>query len=294
MIIVQLAGGLGNQMFQYAYGKALSVKLNCELNIDDSLLTNRVPCTVNFRNYQLDYFNLDSQFAKNIGFPQYPSNFSITNPFIRGLHYFKVRINGFQYIRQKGFNYRPWHPSVLAKIFLDGYWQSEKFFKEQEDFIRADFSFRNQLFDIARTTELNIIKSNSVCVHIRRGDYLKNQDVFHLVDIDYIRNAVDEISKDVESPVFYVFSDDIKWCKENIKIQHETVFITSTNAGESSLDHFQLMSKCKHFIISNSSFSWWAAWLSLNKEKIVIAPKKWFASDKLNDDDLIPSTWTRF
>lgn len=133
---------------------------------------------------------------------------------------------------------------------------------------------------------------NSISIHIRRGDYASSerlQVIYGLCPLNYYYTAINSISKAVKNPHFFVFSDDIGWAKQNLKITHPVKFII----GNKALVDLCLMSQCKHHIIANSSFSWWGAWLSTNKNKIVYAPKQWFKKTKLIPHDLIPESWIR-
>jgi Glycosyl transferase family 11 len=175
---------------------------------------------------------------------------------------------------------------------LDGYWQSEKYFIDCSKLIRKDFTFKNELDSYNLKLKSKIDKTNSVSIHIRRGDYVNNLNTnatHGLCSIDYYIKAVNYITERIESPYFFVFSDDIEWAKKNIMLNFPCQFI-SHNIGSKSYLDMQLMSLCKHNVIANSSFSWWGAWLNSNDNKIVIAPRKWFA---VNTDicDLIPSNW---
>lgn len=133
---------------------------------------------------------------------------------------------------------------------------------------------------------------NSVSIHFRRGDYIGNR--IHETDkTEYYKEALNIIQSKVENPVYFVFSDDINWIRENFKTSFETHYI-DFNDSESNYEDLKLMSSCKHNIIANSSFSWWGAWLNSNPDKIVISPKKWFNDDMLNYEDVIPQSWIQF
>ena len=140
-----------------------------------------------------------------------------------------------------------------------------------------------------------ISQTNSVSLHIRRGDYVSNQktnQTHGTCDLDYYQRCITEIEKEVENPYFFVFSDEIEWVKENLKINHPAEYVDQ-NTGDKSYEDMRLMSQCKHNVIANSSFSWWGAWLNSYPDKIVFAPKRWFASDKHNTKDLIPEGWKK-
>jgi hypothetical protein len=137
-----------------------------------------------------------------------------------------------------------------------------------------------------------IKKENSLCIHVRRGDYVGNK--YHeIVGKEYYNKGIDYISSKIKIDKIYVFSDDIKWCEENMHFDYPTMFVSDEYAGQKAEGHMALMRACKYFIIPNSSYAWWASWLSESKDKIVVVPKQWFTDEKINSDDLIPEGWIR-
>ncbi|MDP1766805.1 MAG: alpha-1,2-fucosyltransferase [Methylotenera sp.] len=198
------------------------------------------------------------------------------------------------YIVEPHFNYWNNINQLKDNVYLEGYWQSERYFHEFSNKIREDFTFK--LPFSKQNTEIadRIGKVNALSLHVRRGDYANNSKTLAthgLCSLDYYRAAIQLIIKQVENPHFFVFSDDIAWVKNNLKIDFPHLFIDH-NLGAESYNDMRLMSLCKHNIIANSSFSWWAAWLNTNPQKIVIAPQDWF-SNKVNVSDLIPHGWIR-
>jgi hypothetical protein len=181
-----------------------------------------------------------------------------------------------------------------VSILLDGYWQSSLYFSDFENQIKKDLTFSDKIEDSSDYIKemLNKIKStNSILVNIRRTDYLNTS--FHgIMEIDYINNAKSIIESKVENPHYFIFSDDIDWCKENIKFENMTI-VDHSYKGDRFGYYLQLMLNCKHFIIPNSTFAWWAAFLSNSENKIVISPNKWFTDSSINTTDLIPSNWIR-
>lgn len=173
--------------------------------------------------------------------------------------------------------------------YLEGWWQNPKYFESIQDVIRKDFTLKNpsqKIKDLAS----EIKSKNSVCVHIRRGDYMGNN--FHSVlDRAYYNNALAIIAQKEKIDCIYVFDrDDIEWCKENVKFDYPVVYIENDVTLAESI---ALMSACKHFIMANSSLSWWGAWLGSAPEKIVIAPKQWLTDSLIDTSDLIPKEWVR-
>jgi hypothetical protein len=277
MIIVKLMGGMGNQMFQYAFARSISLKTNTEFKIDLSFLKRRdLGENFTYRDFDLDIFNIPENIIK------------------------EIQTDNLQSVSEKMFSYSQETVNTIEQnigndLYLDGYWQSYKYFEEFEDYIKKDFTFKNLVENNKDTNVKNmfndIIKSNSVMVNIRRSDYLNNN--FHgVMGSDYINESSKIIESKIDNPKYFVFSDDIEWCKENIKLNN-MVIVDHKYKGDRFDLYLQLMKSCKHFIIPNSTFAWWAAWLSDNKNKIVISPKSWFTDFNINTNDLIPSNWVR-
>jgi hypothetical protein len=180
-----------------------------------------------------------------------------------------------------------------SRCYMEGYWQSEKYFKSVAELIRSEFTFATALNAINEKYAAQIAVSNSISLHVRRGDYASNPRtlaIHGLLPLDYYHRAVDFISQRVPDPTFFIFSDDMNWVRENLRIPHPCHFVTCNSAGDSYND-MRLMSMCRHHVIANSSFSWWGAWLNPSEDKIVIAPKRWFT--ERDSSELIPNDWVR-
>jgi hypothetical protein len=282
-------GGLGNQMFQYAIGRAVSIKKNTQLFLDLSFIEN-TDYKHSYRKYALGQFKIKAAFAdfdfeltsgsQNI-FSQIKSSFQ---PKKRLLH-----------VKETDFTFDSNIFSLPDNSYFDGYWQSYKYFESIYPVIFEDFTFLICLSDFEKNILERIKSVNSVSVHIRRGDYITNTEtnLYHGVcALSYYDAGLRIIKEQVDNPVFFIFSDDQDWAKQNIKLKHEHYFIDNLTASSPHSDLF-LMSLCKNAIIANSSFSWWGAWLIGNSDKTVIAPKNWFANSQINTFDLIPKQWLR-
>jgi len=290
MIVSKVIGGLGNQMFQYAVGRAVSVRLETDFKIDVS----------EFKGYSLHQgFELNKVFGVSVALAdnkdlkellswQTPA---LVQRFIRllpaGMIHKRV-------VHEPYYHYWQGIQDITGQCYISGYWQSERYFSDIEAMIRQDFSFKGSM-DEANTKIAEYIQSvNAVSLHVRRGDYVassKTNAMHGTCALDYYKKAIEHITAQVKDACFFVFSDDIEWVKKNLSIPHECQFI-NFNQGENSCRDMQLMSLCKHHIIANSTFSWWGAWLNPNQSKIIIAPKKWF-SKKTSTVDLIPNSWIR-
>ena len=291
MIISQIIGGLGNQMFQYAAGRALSLAREQPLRLD----------IFGFDGYGLHHgfelkrvFNCPAEIASEAD--------------VRGMLGWQAlslvrRIlsrPGMAALRRKEFIVEPhfhfWSglSQVPQDCYLAGYWQSEKYFCGASDTIRRDFTFRQPLSPENARLAGQISQVNAVSLHVRRGDYVSNtrNSITHgACALDYYRAAIQYVSGQVEQPHFFIFSDDIAWVKENLKMEMPHRYVDH-NHGAESYNDMRLMSLCRHHIIANSSFSWWGAWLNQSASKIVVAPAKWFADGK-NTGDLLPQGWVK-
>lgn len=291
MIISHLIGGLGNQMFQYASGKALAMEKNTNLKLDIS----------DFKNYKLhNGFELNSVFESNFEIASVQDVNKLLGLQSQSLYKKIIARPHFKFLRKSNFivepnlNYFEGIKYAKRNSYLQGYWQSEKYFKKYSNEIKSDFKFTSNL----NSQNIELIKKfstvNSVSIHIRRGDYLSNKRAyaFHGVcSLKYYTDAINYISNQISSPIFYIFSDDINWAIQNLKIKFPSFYI-SHNHGHDSFNDMRLISHCKHHIIANSSFSWWGAWLGNNQSKIVIAPKLWF-NRSIQPNDLIPEDWVK-
>lgn len=288
MVTVDIFGGLGNQMFQYALGRHLSIRNGVPLAIRHINVE-----AFSAREYELGCFKLTSGVRVVEG-----SSHSKFVQILRlgdRLRRLFPKDSGLL-IQEKGFAFDPSILELTAKsIHLAGYWQSEKYFKGIRETILEDFTPAHSLSGHNQEIAEEIQNSNSVGVHVRRGDYVvdrKTNEYHGVCGPDYYRRAVEIIAKKVSEPVFYFFSDDMGWVKKNLKTRFKNVYV-DWNTDDHSYVDMVLMSHCKHNILANSSFSWWGAWLNRNKDKIVVAPKKWFQDPSVDTRDLIPGGWIK-
>jgi hypothetical protein len=253
MVISRIQGGLSNQMFQYAIARSYSLRYNTEYRLELSSYNSDV-----LRRFELNKF------------PNISINLLTEND-IKGSI---VHITDNYIFKDL--------PNI--DILLDGYWQSEKYFRNHSDIIIKDFS----MSDTIKTLIINKFPDISECIsmHIRRSDYVHQPDYHPLQSLDYYKEALDRIN---EERHILVFSDDIPWCKENIKFDNVTYVENQDN-----LTDLYTMSLCKHNIIANSSFSWWGAYLNSNIDKKVVGPIKWFGPRlNLNICDILPESWIK-
>jgi len=305
MIFVRIQGGLGNQLFQYSTARALSLIKNDKLILDISGMEKPVDGHYS-RCYMLDGFNIKADVSsdnrlndfKNQSFLQ--KLFSPPKTYIKQL-VFEESEPPEEHFKNIDFSFKPntytFYPDILLNrkgdVYLDGYWQSFRFFNMYEDTIKKELEFKYNLNNINNVL-LNRIKScNSISLHIRRSDYLNTEfGKKHFIQLNeaYYKKALQIIMHKIDNINVFVFSDDIAWCKENL------TFIENINyiEGNAPLEDLLLMSYCKHQIISNSTFSWWAAWLNKNPNKIVISPSQWYTDVNTSDMcDLLPESWIK-
>jgi hypothetical protein len=291
LVIAKLTGGLGNQMFQYAMARRVAIVNNFTLKLDTTWFENN-PLN---RTYDLNHFSIIENFAsqKEIKLLKNSQIYPAKKYIYRLIELGKTDQKP-SHIIEKSIDYDPDVLLISNSVYLEGYWQSEKYFKDVEGIIREELNFRHKADAINSEFVEMIGHYNSVSIHVRRGDYVSN-DVTNKVhgtcSLDYYNNAIDYIKNSEKKPYFFVFSDDPLWVKENLKIDDPTQYI-SHNINKNYED-LRLMSLCKHFIIANSSFSWWGAWLSRNPDKIVIAPRRWFKQKECNISDRLPESWIK-
>lgn len=285
---MHLAGGLGNQMFQYAFARANAIRLATELRVDLSHKSLQI-----HNGFELnEVFNIHAKIVSQQELKDVLG--MLHNPIVKHV-ITKLRLNNRlfkHYIKEDNFHFISDMMHIRDNSFVTGYWQSEKYFIDVVRSIKNDFTFKLPLQSKNADFAMQIARVDAVSLHIRRGDYISNPKnvVTHGVcSIEYYQAAIIHIAKHIKTPHFFVFSDDIAWVKNNLKLDFPHEYVEH-NQGKESYNDMRLMSLCKHNIIANSSFSWWGAWLNSNAEKTVIAPKQWFAR-KVDTSDLIPNNW---
>ncbi len=287
MIISRLYGGMGNQMFQYAYGRMLSKKHNTTFKIyfDDC----GFGWAEHSKHLALNDFNIQAQIATDNDRAEFICDSK--NKVVRVFHKLKRMIKGLHYIGD-GNKMHIYHHHVLNapnNSYTDGFWQSEIYFKESSDIIRSDFSVKTPLSEYAKNIEQKIKNSNSISIHVRRGDYLEQANNYVICDEHYFYRAFNAIKSEIENPSIFIFSNDTKWAHENLKFDAPTFIVEGTKAYED----MHLMSCCKHNISSNSTFGWWGAWLNPNKNKKVVIPANWLHNKNFNTDHYLAEGWMK-
>jgi hypothetical protein len=281
MILIQLKGGLGNQMFQYAAARALAAKHGIKVLLD----------ATHYREDQLRNFDLlELNVAARLASSKEADEMRPNSPWQRVIARLTPSARK-TYYKQPYYHFDPDFFRLGPRIYLQGYFQSERYFQPIKDVIRQELTFRNPMPANVQELAAQMRREASVSVHIRRGDY-KNAETLRMhgmLPLSYYDEAVKGLQNDLPSPHFYIFTDDSRWVKENLDLPGATLV-----SGPVTHTHFEdlyLMQQCRHNIIANSSFSWWGAWLNDSPEKKVIAPKNWFNEGPKDTQDLIPASW---
>lgn len=282
MTIIRLKGGLGNQLFQYAFGRLIASKRGEELKLDKDILGAKADT---YRAFGLDDFNIRATFAtpEEVRAAKYP---------------YGLLSKIWRLIKAKVF--RIYHIGYEARMlktrasYIDGFFQSYKYLEPLREELLREISPKEDLSLKYGTLIAEMSAAGSVAVHIRRGDYVsdaKTRSAHFICELAYYEKAMALMKEKAAAPVFFIFSDDIAWAKENLKGGEKLVFVSNPEMKDH--EELVLMSKCRHAIIANSSFSFWGAWLNRNPDKIVIAPEKWNNKYPSAYRDLLPAEWIR-
>ena len=290
MIAIKLQGGLGNQMFQYAAAKSLAFRHNTEVLFDTSWY-DHIPDIDTKRVYELSCFKL-----KRIDIDM--KRYQIVNRGLGRKAKLKLAVKGIAKTKLQVFEvpdhkFNAEFDNLPNNTYLEGWFTSEEYFKNKRDILVEDFSYNTEPSGLSKELLHKINNNPSISLHVRRGDYVSNKyaNKWHgITDLSYYNKAVSLISKKVNKPLFFVFSDDPEWCKQNLKINFPTTYISHNTSGSEDM---RLMRECKHNIITNSTFSWWGAWLNINPNKLVIAPRQWLRDNSIDTSDIIPKSWQK-
>jgi hypothetical protein len=288
VIVVQLLGGLGNQLFQYALGRALSERRGLQLKLDLSSFKDYP-----LRSYRLGNFRIQAEIASEEGILQCgygqgligmaQKNWDRTHP------WYARRI-----VREESFRFSKDIFKVRDKTLIKGYWQSEKYFIDIAQELRDEIVLKSKMSEESLAILAEIRSGESVSLHVRRGDYVENPvtNAYHGVcSQDYYRRAIGIVKKKVKTETqYFVFSDDPDWVEKSLDIGTDFRTIRHNGLGKDYED-LMLMSACSNHVIANSSFSWWGAWLCKNPGKVVVAPCQWFAQAGKDTRDLLPKNW---
>ncbi|MDB4078797.1 alpha-1,2-fucosyltransferase [Amylibacter sp.] len=284
MIYSRIRGGLGNQLFQYCAARSLADSLGTSLGLDTRDFNQNSPYLLGLKNFNIRAdFNPSVMIKhKNDGYIKYLIDIAFGK---------KQKI-----YKETSLNFNEKFLLLQNNSYLKGYWQTEKYFKDNKKNILNDLKIINPQSNQNKKISKKIAGTTSVSLHIRRGDYVTNTayNAAHgTCSLTYYKNAINHlINKIGKNFTVFAFSDDPEWVSSNLKLPVSICFIDN-NSSEYSYEDLRLMSECNHNIIANSSFSWWGAWLNTNHHKTVIAPNSWYADQSLKNNDIIPSNWTK-
>jgi len=282
MTIIKLKGGLGNQLFQYAFGRLIASRRGEELKIDKDIMTAE---NDTYRLYGLGHFNIKAELANpvEVKAAKYPYGL-----FSKAWRLVKAKV------------FRIYHVGYESRMlgtkasYLDGYFQSYKYLEPIRSELIQEISLKEDL-NLKYADLVSEMKAvNSVAIHIRRGDYVndaKTKAAHFVCDLAYYQKALALVKKKMANPVFYIFSDDINWAKDNLSAEEKIVFVSKPEMKD--YEELMLMSCCRHNIIANSSFSFWGAWLNQNDDKVVIGPSLWNKKLPGAYRYLMPESWIR-
>lgn len=320
MIIVRLSDGLGAQMFQYAFGRQLGIRSGQRVKYDVSWFEDRDQFGGTDRSLTLDEFNTDLAYATGAdrrsvlrGGPvgswlsrhgyvleRIPRGPQLTARWLN--YYWEVRDFPDSYPIDWPHRRLPYLPilDVQGDGFFDGYWYSHRYFEDIPDVLRDDFSVPRPLTGKDAEVSDRMEETTSVSIHVRRDDKLgqgpEDDPLGNALPLNYFEKAAAYIADRVVHPHYFVFSDDPDWIASNIELDHPVTYVTHNDGSTDYID-LTLMSRCDHYVMANSGFSWWAAWLNPSEDKIVVVPKPWtrygYPDGSIERWDFLPEDWVR-
>ena len=284
IVIAGVRHGLGNQMFQYAMGRALADRLDVPLKLDLTGCKNHPS-----RPFALDQLRVPVEEATLEEIHALRPEPSRLRRQIERAGLLRRKTSAHCFVESRFYAFDPRVLELEAPVYLEGFWQSTRYFEALRPRLVQEFTARENLVGTSAALLDRIARVEAVCVHIRRGDYL-NHDTLRVLCSDYYERAIAEIRARVAAPVAVVFSDDPEWTRAHLKLP-EPVIWTFEHGRFSMLEDMQLMRACKHFIIANSSFSFWPAWLSNHPGKQVVRTTQWFKNRDWVTPDLRQPDW---
>ena len=287
MVIVKIYGGLGNQMFQYATGRAIARRRRTVVRLDTTFFANQVK-----REFMLPFFRGQIVEAGHREIRKIVQASPVPTTLVKRVARRFGLWDAPKVFSEAGFSFDSEIMNAPRSCYLDGYWQSYRYFQDCQTLIRREFQPRHPLSDRAHAVASEIENVNALSLHLRRGDYAHDptiRAVHGLCPLEYYHHAIRRMKDQHDSLRAFVFSDEPEWAKANFSCDLPLRFVDDDRIEDA--ESLMLMTRCRHHVIANSSYSWWGAWLSPYKDKTVIAPKKWF--DKFDADicDLLPAGW---
>lgn len=291
MIISRIFQGLGNQFFQYAFGRSLALRNNAVFKLDSSFYENSeitLPDGYTFkRNFEIHRYNVIVDEATKDEIAIYKGTKA---PPLLDRFWYKINPSLRPIIIKEDLSkFSPELIDLKGNFYLDGYFTSEDFFKDYDDVIRNEFTLKNEMSETNKGWVETIKNSNSVCISLRLTDFLKFP-LHNVCSLEYYYNGLKEVKNLLgEDITVFIWSDDNEWTKKNFHPPYERHYMTH-NFPDFHED-LRLMTHCKHHVIPNSTFSWWAAWLAETDGQIVIAPERWLNSTEIEFKHVVPERW---
>lgn len=279
-IIIKLQAGLGNQLFQYAYGRALQIISGKDVYFDDYTYT-----VDKYRKFLMNNFKLDTRLLKNSP----PFKF---NPFKKSLMKKYLAKKKYVNVNRPARVFYPELMEIEDETYIEGFFASNKYFDKIKDVILKDFQLKTPLNKKNKNVLRQIKSTMSVSIHVRRSDFLAD-DSYTVLTQEYYSNGIEYISSKYDNIEIFVFSDDIDWSVENLKFDNIPTHFININNWHQAVFDLELMKNCKHNILANSTFSWWAGYLNENNDKIVIAPSNYYTSQSFATTDFMPEDWIK-
>jgi len=291
-ISTYLQGGLGNQMFQYAAAKALAQHYQVNLSIDSSWFS-YPPLGITKRNLDLSYLNISCKDITSSPPTKHKSKLALLlGSYLPYGPIVKIQRNAFNFnkslFRLKNLKGRD--------LNLIGYWQSYKYFEKIRPILLSEFKTKNSIAEHYQSYLEQIRSSDSVMLHIRRGDYVNSPSAakFHgVLPLSYYQQAIEALLLNQPNAHFFIFSDNLPWAKEALPKDLKITFVENSLQADAAAQELQLMYECQHHIIANSSLSWWGAWLKKDCSGLVFAPNRWISDSSLDLSNLLPANWQR-
>lgn len=290
MIIIKIQGGLGNQLFQYAFGRTIERKYAKKVAYDISsygAVKKNTP-----RAYHLDKFNTPVTIAtkEEILNCKYPfGSFS-------KITYIIKKLSNKLFFKRYHISFEPEFLESIKNTdsaYLEGYWQSFRYIEPALPDLKKEVTLKVPPSAAFEVLKAEISQSDSVAIHIRRGDYVQGGVDLQVLDIVYYKNAMNLVSQKIEDAKYYIFTDDAVWAKENLNFLEREKITYVSDFTLADYEELVLIAQCKHVIVANSSFSWWGAMLNQNKNAMIICPKDWKNVFLKNDMNLCPEKWIR-
>jgi hypothetical protein len=294
-VVVQLDGGLGNQLFQYAHALSVARQTGASIFLDTHTLERRNR-KVTPRDFSLGVFQIEINEPPKRWLWLLQILWILSRRRKLGAVFNQIFSKSLMELRTEvSFSYKNYPQPTASTICLNGFWQSPKYFEGVKGELREMLQLKNLMSAESETLLAEIRAQQSLCVNVRRSDFTSGAgEAFHgLMGTHYYRNATELIKLRFRVDRIYIFSDEPEWCRENLALDPLQVIVGHEHAGLHFSSYLHLMASCKFFVIPNSTFGWWAAWLADAHSLQVVAPSNWFANPAIETDDLIPKSWTR-